>query len=1481
MKILFKNKWLLNNFTIDDKIKKAIIYDKIDVNNIVLIMDKNNNLIEYIYNNCDLPKIILDFLKTVFYFTNNKFLEKDLYIEFNKLSILIDKLIKNVNNIKKYNNIFISNCFLYETSYININKKNILVKYNKLLCKLFDFNKLPIVKKTFNKKIKILVIGFFLISAKTNTITSVFRDRSEILKKLDSNIFSKDILLHDNKNNENIYKYFIKKFDNVFYFKKTNLEDMNKNVNKIVNNLKKNNYDIVIYPSIGMDVHNNIFANYRIAPIQITTWGHSITSGIDTIDYYISSKLYELPYKKSKNFYSEKLLLLNNMTTYYPKYINISNKKMKTRKELNLPENKYILFCMQNIVKINLDFLNMLQKIILKESNILIIFSRCNISDDKIKYINNILQNKAIFMNNLSFFNFNNHICVSDLVLDTFPFGGCNSSIESLSFGKIVITRPSKYLPGRFTYGFYKKMGITEPIVNNYNEYIDKVIYYLHNIEERNKLEKIIKEKSKCLYEEQESFDEWQQMLIDLYKKHIDKNINIKKLLEKKYINPLQLLHSNRYDIIFKYIYIKYANIYKFFGNWTSELYKQHIQLLNGGYEMITSVQNKQKNSVKDFFIDFQNIINIFIKNQYIEHPLPLYDTNNILNGSHRTACHIFYNKKLLYKIIPNSKPFKCHSEFFKNRELNKNNLPLPGKDIINNVDKKYMDFSILEYILLKKDVRILCMYSNNYNNYQQKILQYIFSTNTNIVYAKTITMTDIGLYNFIKEAYLTETFVNVTNKTNATKANYNNNNYTITVYVLENNLSEYSKSGGKHKTELRKIFNNHNAVHISDNNDDTIRMAKIIFNENTLKFYNTIKHDYDNNTIKLFNNYTNMIKNNDNYCIVSSYILNLYKLRKAKDIDYIHNDIELIIPSHNHLKKHYNDTILNLIYNPDNYFYFHGYKCMNLELVKTFKLNRNEIPKDIDDILLIDNMNINKNNNNITKNNNNMNKNNDIFISNNIYKNFNHKLYPNDLQALGNSFCGIFNDCIKYLKPKLILELGSWKGASANNMANLTKQYNLNSKIICVDTWLGTIINYLSETNSKIGLTTTNGYPNIYYYFLANVIYNNNKDIIYPIPNTTSNAFKIIKKKNIKINMIYIDASHEYNDVYNDLNNSWDILVDNGIIIGDDIDRIGIIKALDKFIYEKNIKLYLYKESNKYLIYKNKNYNIPNLIEIKCHYNKIYSIMNKIIYSPNINNNYEKFNLFQNFKKVDFKLEPYPHIVINNALPKTIYNKLYNEFPSNIFFNDNKMRYNNCPIFKNCDEILKNNNISDIWKQFIDYQSSPEFFEQFIKIFKNEIVKYYGHIININDLNKNNCCKRNNGKKNIILDSQIRINTPVSRKSSIISAHCDNPFKLYVGLYYMPINDDNAGGDLHLYEMKDKNINISSIEKKRFIDSKYLNISKIIKYKPNTFVLFLNTIKSIHGVEPRNITTNIRRLCTFSASYNKQLFNMYNVKED
>lgn len=47
--------------------------------------------------------------------------------------------------------------------------------------------------------------------------------------------------------------------------------------------------DVLIYPSIGMDAWIMLFAHQRLAPIQCMLWGHPITSGLKSIDYFIGS----------------------------------------------------------------------------------------------------------------------------------------------------------------------------------------------------------------------------------------------------------------------------------------------------------------------------------------------------------------------------------------------------------------------------------------------------------------------------------------------------------------------------------------------------------------------------------------------------------------------------------------------------------------------------------------------------------------------------------------------------------------------------------------------------------------------------------------------------------------------------------------------------------------------------------------------------------------------------------------------------------------------------------------------------------------------------------------------------------------------------------------------------------------------------------------------------------------------------------------
>ena len=61
--------------------------------------------------------------------------------------------------------------------------------------------------------------------------------------------------------------------------------------------------------------YSYLYAHMRLAPIQITTWGHSETSGISTIDYYISSTYFET--NESSSLYSETVLPLSSLSTYY------------------------------------------------------------------------------------------------------------------------------------------------------------------------------------------------------------------------------------------------------------------------------------------------------------------------------------------------------------------------------------------------------------------------------------------------------------------------------------------------------------------------------------------------------------------------------------------------------------------------------------------------------------------------------------------------------------------------------------------------------------------------------------------------------------------------------------------------------------------------------------------------------------------------------------------------------------------------------------------------------------------------------------------------------------------------------------------------------------------------------------------------------------------------------------------------------------
>lgn len=74
--------------------------------------------------------------------------------------------------------------------------------------------------------------------------------------------------------------------------------------------------DVLMYPEIGIDGLTTKLASLRLAPVQAATWGNPVTTGLPTIDYFLSAENLEPP--NAREHYTEKLVMLPRLGCCYP-----------------------------------------------------------------------------------------------------------------------------------------------------------------------------------------------------------------------------------------------------------------------------------------------------------------------------------------------------------------------------------------------------------------------------------------------------------------------------------------------------------------------------------------------------------------------------------------------------------------------------------------------------------------------------------------------------------------------------------------------------------------------------------------------------------------------------------------------------------------------------------------------------------------------------------------------------------------------------------------------------------------------------------------------------------------------------------------------------------------------------------------------------------------------------------------------------------
>ncbi len=186
---------------------------------------------------------------------------------------------------------------------------------------------------------------------------------------------------------------------------------------------------------------------------------------------------------------------------------------------------------------------------------------------------------------------------------------------------------------------------------------------------------------------------------------------------------------------------------------------------------------------------------------------------------------------------------------------------------------------------------------------------------------------------------------------------------------------------------------------------------------------------------------------------------------------------------------------------------------------------------------------------------------------------------YSVDLQGWGHE-SPIFEEVFSQRKPRSVIEVGTWNGASAIRMAQLLKKHSHEGVILCIDTWLGSS-RVLWTDEHRHHLRLEHGFPTQYFQFLANVVLEGHRDVILPLPMESTQAALFLREEEVEADVIYIDGSHREEGVYRDLASYWPLLRPDGVIFGDDysVSFPGVIRSVNRFIGGSlNLGLYLPK---------------------------------------------------------------------------------------------------------------------------------------------------------------------------------------------------------------------------------------------------------------------------------------------------------------
>jgi predicted O-linked N-acetylglucosamine transferase (SPINDLY family) len=273
--------------------------------------------------------------------------------------------------------------------------------------------------------------------------------------------------------------------------------------------------DVLYYQDIGMDPGSYVLAHSRLAPVQCASFGHPDTSGIETIDYWVSSDLFETP--GSEAHYSERLYCLKGVgnLAYYGRPL--LTQSPKSRADFGLDASKHLYLCPQTLFKMHPAFDEVLAEILRQDGDgtVALIASKCShwvdLLQARFRRTIGPAADRIIFLPQQGGQDFLNLIALADVMLDTVHFNGYNTNLEAFSMGTPVVTMPTTFQRGRHTAGMYRRMGLDDLISKDVADYVAQALRLARDVNYRTEARRRILENCHVLYEDRQFVNEFER----------------------------------------------------------------------------------------------------------------------------------------------------------------------------------------------------------------------------------------------------------------------------------------------------------------------------------------------------------------------------------------------------------------------------------------------------------------------------------------------------------------------------------------------------------------------------------------------------------------------------------------------------------------------------------------------------------------------------------------------------------------------------------------------------------------------------------------------------------------------------------------------------------------------------------------------------------------------------------------------------------